>query len=110
MPVDYKLVLTRVRIAFGYFRDAISILVSFLYLVPTARYSERFEQEDSYEGLRNKEAVVVRAVSKNSGTVRYSGANWQARLAYGGGEELIDEDQTVLIIEAKLNMLIVEKK
>ena len=93
-----------------YLKDTWSIFVAVVFQFP----SDRFDRinglnNDSFDGIRQKTGMVLEQVSSTSGLIRYSGANWKARLQRDAQVDVIQKGETVRILSATGNTLIVEK-
>jgi membrane protein implicated in regulation of membrane protease activity len=91
-------------------KNAWSIFVAIFFQHPTERFDRiNGSNNDSFDGIREKAGLVIQPVSSTSGLVRYSGANWKARLLNNSEIGSIQTGETVCILSAKGNTLLVKE-
>ena len=94
----------------GYVQDIFSMLFSILFQIPTKRFDEmNGVGEIEYNSLKGHVASAIDRITKNSGRVRYSGANWQARISGTEPIESIEKGTTVKIESVKGNIVLVAR-
>lgn len=89
-------------------KDTIAVISAVLFHAPNRRFDRIVgSEEDGYTGTIGSTAVVTEIVSATSGTVRYSGVYWRARLAEGSAYGSISAGEVVTIEAVEGNVLIV---
>ena len=95
---------------FSSIRDAIAIIGALLLHSSNKRFDEiSGSQHDTYTDTIGNTAIVTEKVSHTSGVVRYSGANWRARLSEESTANCIDAGSRVTIESVDGNVLIVQR-
>ena len=96
------------KIFFEYLKNALAVFGALILQMPSKRF-DRINGSDGkgYEVLLGRAAVVTKEVSANSGKVRYSGVDWNARLAASSSAQSLPKNSVVKIASCSGNTLFV---
>ena len=90
-----------------------SILASITALVlwkPLKNFQNRTIGKNTSSDMVGKSVVVVDPITKTTGSIRFSGINWQARLAQSSSLSEIASNESVIISNVEGTMIIIDEQ
>ncbi len=89
-------------------KNVLAVLFALLFQVPNRRFDRMNGlNNDEYENLSGHKGLALEEITQHKGTVRYSGSNWKARLAPESPKVSILKGETVRILSATGNTVLV---
>jgi len=85
-----------------------SILFALILWKPLKKLQGKGHAADTSSDMIGKQVPVSEAISKSAGSIRFSGINWQARLADDADVTEINEGQSVVIIGVNGTTMVVK--
>jgi membrane protein implicated in regulation of membrane protease activity len=87
---------------------AVSLAVAFFGRRPLQKFQNADVEEDQSSDLIGRELVTTHEVTKRSGVVHWSGAEWQARLADDAAIEKVDAGERMKVVRVSNLALVLE--
>lgn len=86
----------------------LTALTAYLLWKPLKRFQNSGDGSDNSSDMIGRQVPVSKTVSVSEGAIRYSGIDWNSRLADGAGVESIEEGQLCVITSVNGNIMLVK--